>query len=250
MCGLRGRSSPRTSTARFRSPSRPPPAAGPAPSRAGACPATAGRTSAAPATTIIRLAWVKFTDAPMAPARDAAGTGPVRRSIDSGRHARPPSWTFGPRVGRGANKRQTFNTPAAPPSRTNTADQDGFGAEQAVQPVADGDRHHQGRDQLDPHPQADPPGASRRGRRNSRPTMAAGHRAPACFGRLSAAPRRKEALPRPVHHSCSLLAGGPPESRGLLQGGNRSVKNGSPAVVSGIHRSPRAIAGDAKGRHH
>ena len=185
-----------------------------------------------------------------APAPDAAGTGPVRRSIRPAATIVPRPGPFGPRVGRGANRRQTFSTPPRRPAgRTPPSGwvwcRTGGPARSRWRPPRPG-----------PRP-ARPQPAGRSPRAYAAevagipgPTMAAGHRAPACCGRLSDAPRRRggSSLARFLAHVRSWQDA-LPESGGLLQGG-RSVKNGSPAVVSGIHRSPRAIAGDAKGRHH
>ncbi len=241
--GPRVRWFPCTCPARSRRPSRRPIAAGPAPSRAGACRPTAGRSVSTPATTIIRLAWVKFTDAPMWPSAGSSLNWPSA-SID------PPAATYRPLSCVVWPRRRSWREHAPDvqyPSRAAQQDehrgQDGLGAEQPIEPVADGDRHDQGRDQLDPHPQADPPwGSCRPCRRIPCPTLAAGRRAPACCGRLSASPRRRRlVLARFLAHVRSWQVA-PPEGGGLLQGGPDSVKN----ATSARQRHIRRVAWEAR----
>ena len=167
-----------------------------------------------PATTIIRLAWVKFTDAPIGPS--AGCRLELAQCVDrsSGRHYRPPSWTFGPRVGRGANMRQTLSTqPRRPAGRTPRSGwvwcRTGSPARSRWRPPRPGPRPARS-----PPAGRSPRGSCRRCRRNPGPT------------------RRRGVEPLPA-------AGG---FQPLLEGGRLASSPGS-SLMSAPGRLPRRKAG-------
>src|SRR4051812_20974965 len=101
--------------------------------------------------------WLKPTARPMPPSTGASANW-LSASIDCPSAATGGSSSLSARGAAGCENAVDVHDPGGHPQHDEQQEEPRLGAEPAIEQPPDQQTHHQGRDQLDPHPESDPPG--------------------------------------------------------------------------------------------